>query len=204
MIPTLSRRRSLVKLHRFLPALLILLALVVASCGESEEERRLNKLSEEQKVLVQTTGGQLQDIAQDVRKLATENERLRQSAENLRDQLRDNQRIVEDLQGKLDGITQGLAASDATFSREAQAIRETGESGGFLRILLIFIGVLLVLGLIYLLLRSRSDYDEEEDDFADFEDDEDLGFDDEEDFEDELEEEDRPLGETKPEDEEKK
>ena len=176
------------KFVRFLPALLLAIVVFAAGCGESKEKQQLDQLSKEQQALVASTLKDINAAKSEVDRISNQMSALSAQTQELGFSLRDSQKELSALTGKLDALATNLGASSESLASQSASANEAVSGGSWFKVLLLIVGIIFIIGLIYLVLRSRSDYDDEDDDFADFEDDDFADFEDDfedEDFEDE-------------------
>lgn len=186
------------KLFRIFPALLVVAAIFMTACGDNQAEvarqqQKMQEVSAQQRQLVNNTLNKVNSLAERVRSTSANMEEQSQIASELQIDIRMTQRTLEQLAGELDALRTEISEQNrqlegASANAAESAPAAASDDNGFFRILLLIIGIVIILGLIYMVLRSRSDYDEDDDDFADFEDDDFGDF--EDDFEDDFEEED--------------
>lgn len=177
-------------MFKFLPALLIALAIVVAGCGESQEKKQLDQLTQNQATVLADTIKEINALSNQVARLSADNKRIAESARALEFDMQSNQRSLDDLANRMGELQSNLGTHSGALRQQAgTSDRQVATSGGWLwnlfKIFVIIVFILIIIGLAIFFLRGRGDYNEEDDDLADFEDD---GF--EDDYEDDFEEED--------------
>ena len=173
------------RLFKLLPAMLLALVVFAAGCGKSEQELQYDKLTADQKELMTATARELQAVQANADQVLQRNESLRTRVQTLNDDLLDTRRDVEQLRTRVADLQKRLTESNAAIAAAEERMRQRG-GGGFLTFLLIAVIIILIIYAIFRFLRSRSEFEDEDEDFADFEDDEDLGFDEGNDLEDDL------------------
>jgi len=163
---------------------LIALAVLATGCGKSEDEIALDKINAERGELFVEMGRELDQLQQDAARAAEQNQNIRSRIQTINDNLLDANREMESISSRAVDMQKKIVASDAAEKAINQKMASAG--GGFFTLILIIIIVILIIYAIFRFLRSRSEFEDEDEDFADFEDDEDLGFDEGNDLEDDL------------------
>jgi flagellar biosynthesis/type III secretory pathway M-ring protein FliF/YscJ len=156
---------------------MLLLALAITACGPSKKEEQLAQASDAQKKLIEQVSNETRAIAEAAKKAQSRSAEIRSKITALGD---DVVRTNTDLEGIVARVSELEAKINETNKALAAQNEKAKRSGGsFWAILLIVLAIIVALFIIFRLTRSKSEFEEEDDDFADFEDDDDLGFDDE-------------------------
>ncbi|MCC5877384.1 MAG: hypothetical protein JJU11_14280 [Candidatus Sumerlaeia bacterium] len=184
---------GLVKFFKFLPALLVAVALVGTGCGggdSAEQQAQATAQAADKEALIRDTLRQVNQMQTLVEALSEENASLRRSVGEMQERLIIQRERINDVNRQVSQTRSNLAEGSSRLATPPPA-PETGRGlGGFLfLILIIVIGIVVLIIIIRAFAGGGNDFDGEYHDF-DHLDDEDFGFeDDDEDFEDEIEDE---------------
>jgi tetrahydromethanopterin S-methyltransferase subunit G len=171
----------LVKIFRFIPAFIMLsLAILVVGCGPSKEQQQLSDQSAKQKALIESVQRENAQLQRAAKAALDRNAEVRNRLQSASDEIFRANNELEDVLKRLAEIEQQIK----TTTSEVASTRPARSGSSFWYVLFVIIVILVVIFVIIKLTRSRGDMEEDDDDFADFEDD-DLGFEDE-DFQDDL------------------
>lgn len=181
------------KFLKFLPALLVAVALVGTGCGggqSAEHQAQATAQAADKEALIRDTLRQVNQLQTLVESLSEENASLRRSAGEMQERLIIQRERINDINRQVSQTRANLSDGSSRLAVPPVEPETSRGIGGFLfLILIIVIGIIVLIIIIKAFAGDRNDFDGEDDDFDDL-DDEDFGFeDDEEDFEDEIEDE---------------
>jgi flagellar biosynthesis/type III secretory pathway M-ring protein FliF/YscJ len=155
--------------------LLVMVAFVATGCGKSEAEKALDKVQEERKALLEKSLPEIEGLAKSSAELKAGNDTLKASFRQLDEQLITQSAKFAELSKRIEELNQKLNQTTAQLNAAEQKARST-SSFSLIKLLFIVLLVGLVVFVLVRLLRSRSEFEDEDDDYSDFEEDEDLGF----------------------------